>query len=57
MLQLVSRIIETMVSLKEFKEFMNNSEESILILNDKEVKYANSTFLNTFKSKIKTLPD
>ena len=29
-----------MVSFREFKEFMNNSDESILIFKDKEVKYA-----------------
>ena len=37
-----------MVSFREFKEFMNNSDESILIFKDKEVKYANSSFLETF---------
>ena len=46
------KISEKITSLKKFKEFMNVSQESIIMLKDNEVEYANDKFLQMFQTTI-----
>ena len=41
---------------RDYKEFMNYSGESILIIKNHKITYVNAKFLDTFRNKINTLP-
>ena len=42
---------------KKFKTLMDNSEESIILLQQKRLDYVNKTFLNKYKGIIETFED
>ena len=57
MLKLNKKIIDKMNKLMKFKDFMNKSEESILILKEELIQYTNNQFLQTFKQIIECVSD